>query len=369
MPPLRTLALALPLTLAIAPAGAQDPAAAPAPVAPPATPAAAQPAPADSANLAKIVLFDTIVKLHARPRIAAKIEQVVDMLNQKFELSGEYYKDTGNRVRLQLGLVGVAGSKMLQVCDGKTLWDYQEVLGMKRYEKKEIVPILKKLEDPNLDEVTRAIFVSQLGFGGPEALLAGLQQSVAFDQFAEVQVDGVATFKLGGKWVDRTQILGPNGRDLPPTAPLPPYVPSDIQLYIDKANSWPYRVEMFGKKESLLKDERPIDPITKRPIGPKKPQTEVDPTAIILRYTLLPETSIKPDEQFTFSGPNDAPDTTDALLQSLDQVIQFRINEKKAKEAAEAADAANPNAPPPFELPPNPAPTSNPAAPATPAPR
>ena len=72
------------------------------------------------------------------------------MLNQKFKLEGNYYKDTGHRIRLQLKLVGLGdtSSTMLQVCDGKVLWDFQKVLGMQSYRKREITPILKKLEDP-----------------------------------------------------------------------------------------------------------------------------------------------------------------------------------------------------------------------------
>ena len=322
------------------PAPAQDPTAATVP--------AVAPAP-QSGALAGNVLIDTIIKLRQRARIAARIEQTVDMLNQKFELRGFYFKDTGNRVRLQLDLQGAGenGSTMLQVCDGKILWEYQKVMGMKNYRKREIVPILKKLEEPGLDDDFRIQVMTQLGFGGPEALLSGFQNAIAFDQFADVtdpadkETGGVASFVLGGKWKDRTGLFGPNDRPLRPTDSLPPYIPANIRIFVDKANAWPYRVEMIGNPPPLIaEDTREVDKATGRTIGRAKPQPKVDLTKITLKYSLLPESEIKPDEQFVFATPRDVTnlvDETEAFLADLDRVIQYKLNEKKAKEAASEA--------------------------------
>ena len=282
------------------------------------------------------------------------------MLNQKFELKGHYYKDTGNRVRLQLNLDGVAGngSTMLQVCDGKILWEYQEVMGMKNYLKREITPILKKIEDPGLDDEFRAQVLTNLGFGGPEALLTGFVTAVGFDQFSDEVVDGVPSYVIGGKWKDRTGLFGPNDRPLPPTAPLPPYIPSNIRILIDKQKLWPYRIEMIGRAptDMLEEDAREIDPVTKRPIGVRKAPPKVDPTNITLRYTLLPESEIKPDEQFVFTTPKNASnlvDETEQFLALLDRAIQFKLNEKQAKAAAEGAEGEGTIKTPAMELPPS----------------
>ncbi len=369
MPAIRPVAaLAICLTLVLptlawtqgqAPAPTQAPAPAPAPGAAPTV---------DSTTLANNVIFATIVRLRTRERIAARVEQVVDMLNQKFELKGNYYKDTGNRIRLQLDLQGLGedGSTMLQICDGKILWEYQKVMGMKNYRKREIIPILKKLEEPGLDDVFRDQVMTQLGFGGPEALVTGFQGAIAFDQFAEKDVDGVPTYVLGGKWKDRNGLFGPNDRPLLPTDPLPPYVPSNIQLFVDKANLWPYRIEMIGVAPLLMEDNREIDPVTKRPIGVRRPQPDVKPSNITLRYTLLPESEIKPDEQFVFNAPRDATnliDETEQFLGLLDQAIAIKLNEKKAKEAAAGA-----NAEATIKTDAIPLPSSTPAPIATPAP-
>ena len=109
-------------------------------------------------------------------------------------------------------------------------------------------------------------------------------------------------------------------------------------MFIDKAQLWPYRVEMIGVKPSLMTEEvQELDKVTGRPLGKARPQPKIDPTKITLRYTLLPEGEIKPDEQFVFSAPRDTSnltDETEEFLKFLDSAIQYKINEKKAKDAA-----------------------------------
>ncbi len=332
----------------------------PAPDAAPTPPTAPAPAPADSGTLANNAIIETILKLRARHRIAARIEQTVDMLNQRFELKGFYFKDSGNRIRLQLDLQGAGdnGSTMLQVCDGKTLWEYQKVMGMKNYRKRDIVPILKKLEEPGLDDDFRTQVMTQLGFGGPEALLLGFQTAIVYDQFAEKadkETEGVPSYVLGGKWKDRAGLFGANDRPLRPTDPLPPYIPSNIRVFIDKATSWPYRIEMIGVADAGPKivDDN-IDPATGRAKGRAKPQPKINLTNITLRYTLLPESEIKPDEQFVFATPRDATnliDETEPFLAQLDQFIQFKLQDKKAKDAASEAAGEPLIKVPPVDLP------------------
>ena len=350
------------LALAQAPA----PAPAPAAVIEPPTPAEQQ-------------LDLAIIKVRMMERIAAKVEQDVDMLNQKFKLEGNYYKDTNYRVRLQLDLIGLGDTKstMLQVCDGKVLWDYQKVLGMQSYRKREITPILKKLDDPNLDALFRGMIIANLGFGGPEAMLAGLRKAVKFDQVSEDKIDvggaSVEVFVLGGTWRDRANLLGPNDRPLSPTAPLPPYIPSNVRIFIGKADGWPYKILMKGNAPSLLQeDTRAIDPTSGRPVGQPRKPPKVDPSEITLTYKLLPASEIS-DALFFFSAPADmaatnVKDETEEFMAMLDQYIQIETNRKKA-EAAKAEGEPLLKAPP-IEVRPDPGvgglgttPTPEPSAP------
>ena len=355
---------------------APTPEQAPSPEQAPAAAAAPAASAADSATLANNVVLEAIVKLRLRTRIAARIEQTVDMLNQKFKLTGSYYKDTGHRVRLQLNLDGAKDSEstMLQVCDGKTLYEYQQVVGMKNYTKRDITPILKKLDESGLEDDFKTLILNNLGFGGPEALLIGFQSTIAFNQFADKTPEGipdaVPSYVLGGTWKKRDGLFGPNDRPLPPTAPLPPYVPSNVQIFIAKDTLWPYRIEMIGNAPSAMIDVQEYDKATGRPVGARRAQPKVDPSKIVLIYTLLPESEIKPDEQFVFTiprGDTQPIDGTDPFLSQLDQMIQIQQNEKKAKEAAgEGADVMIKA--PPLDLPsPAPAPIGgSPTGPAAP---
>jgi hypothetical protein len=306
----------------------------------PAPPPAAPEGPSQAENY----INDAIIKVRLMERIAAKVDQEVDMLNQKFNLVGNYYKDTEHRIRLQLKLVGLgdSGSDMLQVCDGKVLWDYQQALGMRICRKRELLPILKKLEDPNIERDFRYLIISQLGFGGPEAMLMGLKNAVKFDQHSDskLDVDGtsVDVVIVGGTWIDRSRLMGQNDRPLAPTAPLPPYIPSNIRVFIGKANGWPYKIEMIGNAPSLLQeDTRAIDPTSGRPVGrPVKPP-KVDPSKITLLYKLLPISEIT-TAQFFFQPPADLSpgsviDETEAFIAQLDLYIQREVDRKKAEAA------------------------------------
>ena len=73
------------------------------------------------------------------------------MLGQRFEIKGRYLKAPDDRVSLRLAVAGLAKSTgtMLQVCDGETLWDFQQVLESQNYHTLKIAPILEKLKSPS----------------------------------------------------------------------------------------------------------------------------------------------------------------------------------------------------------------------------
>ncbi len=56
-------------------------------------------------------------------------------------------------VYLRLTVSGLPDSTgtTLQVCDGETLWDYQQVLNNQSYRRLTIKPILERLNSPDLD--------------------------------------------------------------------------------------------------------------------------------------------------------------------------------------------------------------------------
>jgi hypothetical protein len=138
-------------------------------------------------------------------------------------------------------------------------------------------------------------------------------------------------------------LMGPNDRPLAPTAPLPPYIPSNVWIYLGKVNGWPYKIEMIGNAPSmLLEDTRAIDPASGRPVGQPRKPPKVDPSRIILNYKLLPVSEITP-ALFFFQTPADIAssnviDETEAFLSQLDQFIEAEKNRKKAEAAKGEAE-------------------------------
>jgi outer membrane lipoprotein-sorting protein len=287
---------------------------------------------------AETQLEAAIKQVAALKSVSSDVLQKVDMLDQKFVIRGRYLKAPNRRVYLQLTVEGLpdATGTMLQVCDGTTLWDYQQVLESQAYRKMEVAQVFEKLKSPEIDEALREQVISQLGFAGPEELLKGLRKSVKFDQKTAASLDGMKVWVLRGEWRNRQGLLGPNQQALPPTMTLPAYVPSLVVVTIGQADGWPYKVLLVGKVPSLLMDTRQVGP-DGRPIGARSSIQEVKPTRIELTYgnvKLNPDLKI---EEFVFQAPPGArvEDNTLGVVGMLDQAIQVRIAQKRA-EAAKA---------------------------------
>ena len=258
------------------------------------------------------------------------------MLKQNFSVKGRYLKAPSSRIYLKLTVSGLPDSSgtMLQVCDGETLWDYQQILETQNYRKLSIKPIFERLNSPEIDAKTRDQVMTQLGFAGPEALLVGLRKSVKFDQKEEATLDGKPVWVLRGTWRNRNGLVGADQRPLPPTGPLPAFVPSLATLYLGKEDGWPYKMILVGKVPTILQDTRRIGP-DGRPIGSRASMEKIEPSTIRLTYTNVQlDPAIRPEE-FAFQAPPGAnvEDNTENTLKILDQAIQVQAMQKRAEAA------------------------------------
>lgn len=315
---------------------------------PPATPAPAGSVAAATApeppTEAELQLDEAIKKVTALKSVSADLVQKVEMLDQKFEVKGRYLKAPDHRVYLRLDVKGLpdAEGTTLQVCDGKTLWEYQRILDSQVYRRIEVGQVFEKLQSPDLDETVRAQITSQLGFAGPEELLTGLRKSVKFDQKESGTLDGQDVWVLRGTWKNREGLVGPNQQPLPPTVPLPAYMPSLVSVTIGKENGWPYKVLLVGKRPTVLLDLRKRD-AAGNPMGRPTANQDVKVTRMDLSYVnvkLNPELNV---DEFVFSAPpNVKPqDDTESLLAGLDQAIQVRAAQKKQEAARVDGDLLN----------------------------
>lgn len=316
------------------PAGAAKPPAA-GPGQPAAAPASEPPTEFDKA------VDEAAAKVGALKSVAADVTQSVDMLDQQFKVKGRYLRAPDHRIYLRLEVSGLAdaGGTLLQVCDGKTLWDYSQILDGQSYRKIEVGQIFEKLKSPELDNELRSQIVSQLGFAGPEQLLIGLRKVVKFDLKEPGTLDNREVWVFHGEWKSRDGLL-PSGQQYPAALPLPPFVPNDVKLYLGKADGWPYKVEFVGRRPSVVMDNRKVGP-DGRVIGSKSSVQEVRPTRITLLYNnvqLNPELKL---EEFVFTAPAGAQvvDATPNLVSALDQAIQQRILQKQAEAARNEAPA------------------------------
>lgn len=341
-------------------AWAQTPSAAPPPApagsveAAQAAAAAAKPEPPTEAELE---LDAAIKKLAALTSVSADVTQDVDMLDQKFKVSGRYLHAPDHRLYLRLDVSGLADATgtMLQVCDGQTLWDYQKILDSQGYRKLDVGQVFERLKSPELDDATRQKVLASLGFGGPDELLAGLRATIKFTQKDEGTFDGKNVWILTGEWKSRDGLLGPNQQPLPLTVALPAYVPSLVKITLGKDNGWPYKVRLVGRKPMELMDTRRVGQNGER-LGGKSTIQQVKPTSIELVYSnvkLNPE--LRADD-FVFQAPQGAKveDGTQGIVGMLDQTIQLRAAQKKAEAAKgddpllkESIDIPRPGAAPP----------------------
>jgi len=293
---------------------------------------------------AETTLDAAVKNVAALKSVSADIAQSVEMLDQKFEVRGRYLRAPDRRIYLRLKVAGLPDSdgETLQVCDGQTLWDYQQVLESKQFRRVQIGAVFEKLKSPELDAQLREQIIAQLGFAGPDQLLAGLRKSVKFNQKTEGTLDGRAVWVLRGEWINREGLLGPNQQPLPPTVSLPAYVPSLVVVTLGQDDGWPYKLRLVGRKPTALLDTRKVGPNGKR-IGAQSSIQEVKPTVIELVYSNV---KFNPDlklDEFVFQAPPNATveDNTQQITAKLDQQIQISAARRKA-EAAKGGDAPKP---------------------------
>jgi outer membrane lipoprotein-sorting protein len=302
---------------------------------------------------AERVIEEAIEKIRKLQSVAADLLEEVEMLRQSFTIKGEYRKAPNHRIYLRLTVTGLPDTNgtTLQVCDGETMWDYQQVLESQVYQKKSIKPILERLNSPELDPLLREQAMAQMGFAGPETLLIGLRKVIKFDQKDEGELNGKKVWLLRGTWKTRQGLIGPDSRPVPQSGLLPPYIPCDATLYLGKDDGWPYKLILVGRKPSTVFDTRRIGPDGRR-IGTKSSIEEIVPSRIVLVYSNVRLNPTIRVEEFAFQAPPTAQvdDSTELMVRGLDQAIQMQADRKKA----DATRKEGPLLDQPIDIPPPP---------------
>lgn len=303
-------------------------------------------APATKADPADPILDDAIAKIRALKSVAAKVSMRGEMLNQSFDIRGEYLRAQDNRQRLDLALVGPAGAggRMLQICDGAILWEVQQALDTNFYSKTDVSKILAKLNAPGVTDEQREDLLTRLGFAGPEALLQGLRKSIAFDSIDEAELDGRPVWILRGNWKDRESLTGPEQTPLPEIGPLPAYIPSYAVLTLGKDDGWPYKLEMEGRRRSIveLRGTTTKTDLAGKTTRVKAARTDVEPSRLTLVYS---DVRLNPDlkpEDFAYQPPRnvEVQDLTDLQAANLENYLKMLSQEAQRKADEELGETA-----------------------------
>jgi hypothetical protein len=294
-----------------------------------ADPAAAGEEPPTEAERTIDLAIERITKLNS---IDAKVEQDVDMLTQKFKLTGEFKKAPNNRILMRLDLgsgLPDSSGRFLQICDGETLWDCEIVLDQPLYRRWTIKGIIERLASPDIDAEFRNLVRSQVGMAGPETLLIGLRKSIRFDIKEAAVLDGRKVWKIHGTWRNRQGLLF-DSRPVNPIGALPPYIPMDANLYLGVDDLWPYYLTLEGRESSDLFETRRMGP-DGRPIGSKASREKIPRSKIVLRYFEVKLNGPIRNDEFVFQPPASAGvvDDTDNLVKVLDRRIEVNAQKKK----------------------------------------
>ncbi len=275
-----------------------------------------------------------IRKISKLESVSAIVDQDVEMLNQKFKITGEYKKAPGTRIysllKISSGLPDSNG-QFLQVCDGETLWEYEVVLDQPYYRKLTIKPILERLNSPDLDPEIRSKATTQMGISGPETLLVGLRRNLRFDIKEDAVLGGRKVVKFHGEWKSRQGLVF-DGRPVNPVGPLPPYIPMDATLYLGEEDGWPYQLILEGRAASTLFDPRRVGP-DGRPIGSKASIEKIPRSKIVLTYSDVKLNTRFGTDDFKFSSPANASvsDDTESLLKTLDRALELSCAKEKER--------------------------------------
>lgn len=318
---------------------------------------------------AEKILDAAIKKVEALDSVRAQIRQNVSMLGKEFSIQGEFLRSSDYRVYLLLEVQGLGdgAGTMLQVSDGSVLWDYQEALTQPIIRRKELAPILQRLQNPDVDQELRDQVLSQLGLAGPDALLAGLRRSAEFNQLEAGELDGKKVWIIRGRWSDRAALSSPDQPPLPPTGPLPPYVPNLVYIWVGQEDGWPYRVELSGRMPGIMetqKDIRELGP-DGRPVGRPMTLPDQTPTEIVLSYSDVVLNPALEDREFFWTPPQGVRviEETEGLVSGLDALLAQREAQRRAEAAQEPSLPGSINIPSPAPGLPIPSPAGAPGGP------
>lgn len=200
------------------------------------------------------LLQAAIDAIESRNSVSAKMRYEAHLFGQRILGSGSYVEQGPGRdhlFRLELRFqLGDSPSSLVNVCDGRYLWEYRSTGGKSELSRVDIVRAWRALE--RAGEPLAAHHAMALpGLGGVPRLLHGLDRQFEFGppQRGKWSNPPVIVWRVEGRWrrdalmrllPDQAQAIAEGRADL---RRLPPQAPDKVVCYLGEADCFPYRIE------------------------------------------------------------------------------------------------------------------------------
>jgi len=196
--------------------------------------------------------------------IQARIVEQITIMDRSYRAEGRYLqtalKPGDWHMRLELvAKLGEAEGSLLEVCNGTVLWTRTEIdSGGRRKSSKEAkeVQITRRNVAQILDaarkagdfsEQTETSLLTSFGLGGMPALLAAIERDMKLGAVKEETLYDRPVYVITGTWTEAV-----SARMRMPAQPgvlglLPPHVPDQVRVFIDKETGFPYQFVYLKK--------------------------------------------------------------------------------------------------------------------------
>jgi len=261
------------------------------------------------------LLRRSIEMIEGRHSISAEVTHCVDLYGKNLVGKGSYREERSGPhplVRFELKTsTGDSESSMLQVCDGRYLWNYRVLMGQPRLNRIDLERLAKAVEkqgrarqggDPTLAQPLAAVSAGAgqggtglgdtISLGGIPGLLRSLQESFEFVSAENEVLYSMPVWKLRGRWqAARLAVFLPEqaeaiqqGRGEVDLARLPKYLPDHLVVWLGKDDLFPYRIE-YCRREKGSGESRVIVAMQLLKVSFNVP---LDPKCFVFRPGVVP---------------------------------------------------------------------------------
>ena len=195
------------------------------------------------------VLDLAVERLQGYTGIGARVRHRVEMFSQQLMGAGNYWQGPTGSLQSRLELQLQTDKKTcswLQVCDGKTLWTYQQFVESRNLTMVDVERVLAA----TAGQTPGPSAPMSLGIGGLPELIRRLNQSFTFSAPEPGTLGQWPVLRMVGEWKPEMlmvllskQAKAIEAGEKPKMRNLAEHVPYSVTLYLGQSDLFPYRIE------------------------------------------------------------------------------------------------------------------------------